>query len=557
MLFRRRLWLFARNPMRSGRAIVSTAGRQTRVQQSYERWIQHRGRTDCATANEVTSGPTLSVIMPVYNTEPMALSEAIESVLASTYANWELCIADDASTSPHIAPLLADYARSDRRVRIVWRDRQGHISAASNSAIKLATGEFVVLLDHDDRLTPDALREVAHVVRDHPKVDFIYSDEDKLDFSGNRIEPFFKPAWSPTLLTTGNYITHLAAMRRTLVIEVGGFRDVTVGSQDHDLFLRVVERSRAVAHIPTVLYSWRKSATSTAVGTGAKPYAIEAARIALQETVDRRGLAAYLQPSHLNGLFSVRYSLPTTPRISLVVAGESEYWKKALHPTGIEICDVTHVADDGPTGEADAIERGDGEYIIWLDSTARPINEESLANLVEYAQLDHVAVVGGRTADARVGELLQAGIVIGDGGQPSYAYAGLAPFPQRNFYLNLKDLAREVSAVHAGCCAVRRDVWHRLGGLRADLPPSLGIHDLCLRAGRAGFDVVYAPLAGFESRGSLPTVPAVGGYDWAWTDFCDPFWNPNLTPGTPDGLPLRYDGNRKARVRTVDPRPRD
>jgi len=267
--------------------------------------------------------------MPVYNTEPMALSEAIESVLASTYANWELCIADDASTSRHIKPLLAEYARSDGRVRIVWRDRQGHISAASNSAIEEATGEFVVLLDHDDRLTPDALREVARVVRDHPEVDFIYSDEDKLDFSGDRIEPFFKPAWSPTLLTSGNYITHLAAMRRTLVIEVGGFRDVTVGSQDHDLFLRVMERSRAVAHIPTVLYSWRKSATSTAVGTGAKQYAIEASRVALQEAIDRRGLAAHLQPSQLNGLFSVRYSLRTSPRISIVVVGESAYWKKA------------------------------------------------------------------------------------------------------------------------------------------------------------------------------------------------------------------------------------
>jgi GT2 family glycosyltransferase len=559
MLFRRRLCLFARNPMRSGRAIVSTAGRQTRVQQSYERWIQHRGRTDCATANEVTSGPTLSVIMPVYNTEPMALSEAIESVLASTYANWELCIADDASTSPHIAPLLAEYARSDRRVRIMWRDRQGHISAASNSAIKQATGEFVVLLDHDDRLTPDALREVARVVQDHPEVDFIYSDEDKLDFSGDQIEPFFKPAWSPTLLMTGNYVTHLAALRRSLVIEVGGFRDAAVGSQDHDLFLRVAERSRAIAHIPAVLYSWRKSDTSTAVGTGAKPYAIEAARMALQEAVDRRKPGAYLQPSHLNGLFFVRYALRTKPSVSLVVVGESEYWKKALNSTGIDICDVTHLMDDRPTGEspeAASIERGVGEYIVCLDSTVRPVDGESVLNLLEHAQLDHVAVVGGRTADARVGELLQAGVVIGDGGQPSYAYAGLAPFPQRNFYLNLKDLAREVSAVPVGCCAVRRDVWQRLGGLRADLPPSLGMPDLCLRAGQAGYDVIYTPLASFESRGPLPMLPSVADYDWSWTDFRDPFWNPNLTPGTSDGLPFRYDGGREARVRTLNPRPR-
>jgi O-antigen biosynthesis protein len=341
------------------------------------------------------------------------------------------------------------------------------------------------------------------------------------------------------------------------VMEVGGFRDVTVGSQDHDLFLRVVERSRAVAHIPTVLYSWRKSDTSTAVASGAKPYAIEAARFALQDAINRRGLEAYLEPSHLNGLFSLRYSVHTVPRVSLVVLGESEQWKKAPHSSSIHVCDVTYTLSGGPTGDShlvESIERGAGKYIVWIDSAARPADAESVLILLEYAQLAPVAVVGGRTTEARTGHLLQAGIVIGDQGQPRYAYAGLPPFPQRNFYLNLKDLPREVSAVHAGCCAVRREVWQDLGGLRPDLPLALGMHDLCLRAGAAGYDVFYTPLARFDSHGPLPIVPNVANYTWAWTDFNDPFWNPNLTPGTSDGLPFRHEGERKARVRSAHAR---
>lgn len=562
-LFRQRLVLFMRTPIRTAVALLASARSRERIQQSYAHWLGRRTHHAIPADSESVDCPLLSIIMPVFNTDITALREAIRSVAANSYQKWELCIADDASSDPQVRSELEEAADSDSRVRVTYRDLQGHISAASNSALKDATGEFIVLLDHDDCLTCDALWEVAHVIQSHPDVDFIYSDEDKLEPDGTRVEPFFKPAWSPVLLTAGNYVTHLAAMRRTLVNEVGGFRDETVGSQDYDLFLRVLEHSRAVAHIPDVLYSWRKSSSSTAAGSGAKPYAIEATRLLLTDMVERRQLdriGAFIQPSHLNGLFSVRYSTDTRPSVSLVVTGRSGYWEAGLDESTIVLCDVTQIPSlDDPVGvdSAESLQNGTGSFIVWVDSASRAADTGSVLALLEYAQLGHVAAVGGRTSDARVGSILQAGIIIGDAGQPHYAYAGLSPFPQPNFYLNLKDLPREVSGVHSGCCAFRRDVWRHLGGIRADLPPSLAIHDLCLRAGKAGFDVVYTPLARFKSAVALPVLPDVYRYDWPWKNFIDPFWNPNLSPDSPYGLPFRHGGRREARVRSAGTRCRD
>ena len=235
---------------------------------------------------------------------------------------------------------LERVATLDARVRVVYRTQSGHIAAVSNSALELAQGEFVVLLDHDDCLAPDALAAIAEVVANEPLVDLVYSDEDKLTPDGRRVTPFFKPAWSPALLTACNYVTHLAAARRTLVLARGGFRTETVGSQDHDLFLRLGEQARAVAHIPRVLYSWRMAPGSTAAASSAKPYTVAAARRAVQDAIARRGLDATLEPSHLNGLFIMRQRPPVPARVSLIVHGAGDAWRAALRLPGITVCDT-------------------------------------------------------------------------------------------------------------------------------------------------------------------------------------------------------------------------
>jgi hypothetical protein len=418
-----------------------------------------------------------------------------------------------------------------------------------------------VLLDHDDRLAPDALAAIAEVVASEPLVDLIYSDEDKLTPAGERVTPFFKPVWSPELLTACNYVTHLAAARRALVLALGGFRTETVGSQDHDLFLRVGEQARAVAHIPRVLYSGRMAPGSTAAASSAKPYTVAAARRAVQDAIARRGLDATLEPSHLNGLFIMRRRPPEHARVSLIVHGVGDAWRVALRLPGIEVCDIILLGDEGTSlpaprpGDpplAPALDDLTGDYLAWLDAGERP-EPRALTSLLARLRDEQLGFVGGVTV--RCGVVLHAGLIFGAGGQPRYAYAGLPTLPQRNFYLNLKDLVHEVSAVALGGCATRRETWRALGGWRGDLPLALAMADLCLRAQTTNCQTnLLTPLARFSRAAPLPPLPDVANYAWPWRDYRDPFWNPNLDLDRADGLPFRCPGDLGARVRYRGPR---
>lgn len=542
-IFLLRLGMIGRRPVRNTRALMSIARRRETVETAYAAWRSASISRDEALPTD--AGPTLSVIMPVYNVDRDLLVEAIESVRGQSYARWELCIADDASTEAHVRQVLEHYAALDRRIRIRFRHTTGHIAAASNTALEEATGDFVVLLDHDDLLAPRALQHVAEVIVDCPTVDFIYSDEDKIDPAGAHCDPFFKPAWSPTLLTSCNYITHLAAIRRTLVAELGGFRTETVGSQDHDLFLRVAEVARCVAHIPRVLYSWRMAPGSTALASSSKPYAVAAARRALDDSVARRGLHAEVRETHLNGIFVLRHSLQPV-QASVVVRGSGSEWQQILDVEGLHIRDVLHL--DPSTGERGTwatskdISALRGEYLIWIDSGSRPATPESVRALLEQLQSPGARIAGGMTVDADA--VLQAGLVVGAGGQPMFAGAGLPLLPHRHMYLNLKDLPHEVAAVWIGCAATRRDPWAELGGWNDFLPPDLAMVDLCLRADRAGHRVVYTPLARFRRGTQLPPLKSVRTVDWPWRDTLDPVYSPNLDPSSPDGLPFLHGENR-------------
>lgn len=554
-LFARRvaaiLSMFMSDPAASAGAVRATRKRRVEIERGYQVWLAERAASPPASAGR---GPLLSIIMPVYNTDERLLEETIQSVRRQTYARWELCIADDASTVPGIRPLLENHERADSRIRVSYRQATGHISAASNSALTLAGGEFVVLLDHDDLLSPDALAVIAGAANEDPRIDFIYSDEDKIDEEGKRSQPFFKPAWSPTLLSTCNYITHLSAIRRSLVLDVGGFRDEMVGSQDHDLFLRVTERARMIAHIPDVLYSWRMTPDSTSRTPTAKPYALNAAKRALEDAVGRRGLPAVVQETHLSGIFQLRRRLPRRPRVSLIVLGNGDNWRETLQYDELDVCDV--VLLDGTQVEPAALhtpvaaEIGacTGDYLVFLDASFRPGGAQSITSMLEHLQDDQIAITGGTTRRLN-GDILQAGLTLGDLGQPFYAYASLSMLPQPNFYLNLKDLPHEVAAVYAGCCAMRHETWRRLEGWNGDLPPVLAMSDLCLRALRDNYAIIYTPLAHFECSDELAGIPSVRLFDWAWGEFHDPFWNPNMNPSSADGLPFRRGASDGVRTR--------
>ncbi|NBW97002.1 MAG: glycosyltransferase, partial [Planctomycetia bacterium] len=297
---------------------------------AYAAWVREH---DTPTASDLAAmresvesfvhAPTISVVMPVYNTPHQILEEAIESVRAQAYERWELCIADDVSTAPHVRAILERYAAADRRIKVLFRTSRGNISTTSNTALEMATGDFVALLDHDDILPPHALYWVAEAINRRPDAAILYSDEDKIDGDGRRFHPYFKCDFNHELFLAQNLVSHLGVYRRDLIVGLGGFRSEYDGSQDHDLALRVVAavgRERVV-HIPRVLYHWRAVSGSTAVSVDEKQYSVDAARRAVAAHLAEIGRGGTVEASpDAPGFHRVRHPLPATrPLVSIVI----------------------------------------------------------------------------------------------------------------------------------------------------------------------------------------------------------------------------------------------
>jgi glycosyltransferase involved in cell wall biosynthesis len=264
--------------------------------------------------------PLISILLPVYNTDEIWLRKCLDSVLDQLYSHWELCIADDASTKPHVRHVLEEYASRDPRIRVVFRKENGHISACSNSALSLATGEYIALLDHDDELSVDALYENAVLLNRYPDADMIYSDEDKIDTQGRRHSPFFKPDWSPDTFLSHMYTCHLGVYRTGLIRKVGGFRVGFEGSQDYDLVLRFTEHTTKIHHIPKVLYHWRTIKGSTALTHDSKSYAYVSGLNAIREALKRRGEGGFVE--HVEGYpgqYLVHYPVRDNPKITILI----------------------------------------------------------------------------------------------------------------------------------------------------------------------------------------------------------------------------------------------
>lgn len=250
--------------------------------------------------------PLISIVVPVYNTDRQWIEKAVESVIAQVYDNWELCLANDGSTAPHVRPTLDECARKDKRVKVTHLPENRGISGATNAALEIASGEFIAFMDSDDELPPVALYEMVAFLNEHPEADVIFSDEDKLSLEGQREKPEFKPGWSPQLFLTYNYINHLTICRKALVDTVGRFRPEFNWSQDYDLYLRVTEQTDNIYHIPKILYHWRSIPGSSAAKVDTRPKALEASRQLLEETLHRRGLEGVVKDGLRPGTFKVK-----------------------------------------------------------------------------------------------------------------------------------------------------------------------------------------------------------------------------------------------------------
>lgn len=511
----------------------------------YRRWIDRydslgdRDRTRIrARVQSMKYRPRFSIIMPVYNSSEIWLNQAVASVERQLYSDWELCIADDASTEDHVWPLLQQYAARNPRIKCVRRDCNGHISAASNSALELATGEFIALMDHDDEISAHALFLIAEELQAYPDAEIIYSDEDKIDERGRRREPFLKPDWSPQLLRSLHYVSHLAVYQADLVHKVQGFRVGFEGCQDYDLLLRCSEHVKAhqVRHIPHVLYHWRRTPESLAYAADAKPYIYETAIRVLNEHLTRTGQSGRGECCPLPWAFRVRPNCEQDwPGVSLIVRGSEGRLLRNSHIQSLlavtdyselEVlldvggCEdhfslpddesVTVVGIQHAPGSSDlhsiavAANAASKSVLCFVNGDVEFRDPDWLKELVHVA-LDHdVGIVGGRILDAH-GNTEHCGYVIGADREMVSPYRGcradfLTPFASIN-------VVRNCSAVSARCLMVQRSVFEELEGFDescADVEQA-GI-DLCFRARKAQYQVVWTPFATAYVRHGVPPV---------------------------------------------------
>lgn len=522
--------------------------------------------------------PLISVIVPVYNVDEIWLRKCLDSVLNQHYTHWELCIADDASTKPHIKPLLQAYARKDQRIKLVFCKENGHISRSSNAALEIAAGEYIALLDHDDELAPEALYENVSLLNKHRDADVIYSDEDKISVKGERYDPFFKPDWLPDLLTSQMYTCHLTLYRKSLVEEAGGFRVGYEGSQDFDLMLRVSELTGNIYHIPKILYHWRTIPTSTASSSGSKDYTQDAGRRALEDAIRRRNLSARVEAVEgCSNTYNLKYTLEKEPKVSILIPTRNmastlevcldsifaktrydnfeviiidngsdeqelfallDHWKQR-EPDRFKVCPL-HIPFNYSRLNNEAAAQAEGELLLLLNNDIEVISENWLYDMAAQAVRPEIGAVGSRLLYPD-GTLQHAGVVLGIGGVAGHSHKHFAS--NHPGYFNRLLIASNYTAVTAACLMVRKSLYEEVGGLEEGLQVAFNDVDFCLKLWAAGYNNIWLPDVKLyhhesKSRGHEDTPEKQERFrgecefiqaKWGPLLENDPAYNPNLT----------------------------
>lgn len=512
---------------------------------NYREWVRRydaldahdRERMKCNIAG-FNEHPLISVVMPVYNTPIELLDQAIRSVRAQIYPKWELCIADDASPNESVRQLLAQHAEQDERIKIIFRNQNGHISAASNSAVELASGEFVALMDHDDLLSEHALYWVVHAISEHPDAHLIYSDEDKISADGVRYDPYFKCEYNRELMLAQNMISHLGVYRRSMLLSLGGFRESFDGAQDYDLALRFLQSisPQQVVHIPRVLYHWRAIRGSAAYATGEKHYAADASRRAVQEHLRCVGVEAHVMSApQAPTMNRVRYALPERPPMASILIPtrdsadllakcvESIQSRSSWENYEIIVIDngsveeetfrlfdgmrsnrVRVIRDDSPFNFSAlnnlAAREAQGEVICLLNNDIEVITSDWLEEMLGFAMQPGVGCVGARLWYPD-GRLQHGGVVVGLGGVAGHAHKYCSRSDPGYFKRAL--LHQGFSAVTGACLMVRKEIFAQVGGLDEELAVAFNDIDFCLRVRERGYRNVWTPYAEFVHHESL------------------------------------------------------
>lgn len=561
----------------------------------YAEWISRHEKPDLKEQRKEAQGfayrPLISILMPVYNVEIKWLEKCIDSVLDQTYDHWELCISDDASTDPAIRKCLESYQAKDDRIKVVFRKENGHISLATNSALEIAEGEFIALLDNDDELPPFALYEVAKVLNVHPELDVIYSDEDKIDADGNRFDPHFKADWSPDTLMGNNYISHLGVYRTSIVKELGGFRKGYEGSQDYDLVLRVTEQIPAdhIYHIDRVLYHWRTIPGSTASNGEAKSYIYDSGVKALTDALSRRNIKGSVRPGRISGFYEIAYDVLQEDLVSVIIPTKNGYEDlKTCVDSIIEKTSYSNyeiiIADNGSTDPKMqelfaeykhqlkdrfivelidipfnysrinnlAAEKANGKYFLFLNNDTEVIEPDWMTVMVSYAQFDRIGCVGAKLFYPD-DTTQHAGVLLGIGGVAGHA---LNNYDRTHCgYFGRLVIDVNYLAVTAACMMVKAADFNAVNGFDETLEVAFNDVDLCLKVYELGRYNVYAhqaELYHFESksRGYEDTpekqrrfAGEIKKMQDKWPSYIahDPFYNDNLTKEGIGDFSLRPD----------------
>lgn len=554
------------------------------LNQDYKRYLEHNhlGAKELAElkekADDLKYKPKISILTPVHNVERRWLNACINSVLNQVYANWELCLYDDSSSYDETVEALRSWENSDVRIKVAYGEENQHISGASNECLKMATGDYVGLLDHDDELTADALYQVVKEINEAPEVDFFFSDEDKMELNGERTEPYFKPGFNEDLFLSNNYLCHFSVIRKSLVDEVSGFRKGYEGSQDYDLFLRVYEKTDKIKHIPKVLYHWRKIPGSTAAVYNDKGYANAASLKALHDHLERKGEKGEVENGLWPGSFRIRREVDSKPLVSIIIPFKDQVgllekcldsiWEKTSYPNYELIlidnnssekatlryikeidkkCQLYSFEEDFNFAAINNLgaEKAKGEYLLLLNNDTEITQEDWIEAMLEQASRKEVGAVGAKLLYPD-GNVQHAGVIFGLKGFANHAFLGRSD--KDNVYYGNANVVRNYVAVSAACLIVSKKKFNEVAGMDQQLAVAYNDLDFCLKLREKGYRNVYTPFAklihkesksrGYENnpekRARLAKEEKYMLKKWGEEVLNDEYFNDNLDPQSLD-----------------------
>ena len=533
----------------------------------YEVYIPDEETLEKQRKHKFKKTPLISIAVPAYQTPTEFLKQMIDSLIAQTYPNWELCIANASPDNEEMQRVLADYAAKDARVRFCNLKENLGIAENTNQAFAMAKGEFLGLLDHDDLLAPNALYEIVQALQEHPQADTFYTDEDKVTTElDEHFQPHLKPDFNLDLLRSNNYICHFFVARRSIVEKVGGFRKEFDGAQDYDFIFRCTENSREVVHIPEILYHWRTHKASTAVNPASKMYAFEAGKRAIEAHLERNGVKGVVSHTPDLGFYRVQYPVQGEPLVSVIIPNKDEKetlrtcleslkkntdynsttdeifryykelskdpqihllrWKKEFNYSAINNFGAAHAK---------------GEYLLFLNNDIKTINPDWMTEMLGVCQRPEVGGVGAKLIYPD-NTIQHAGCVIGMGGIAGHMFVDMPA--ERTGYLHKASLLQDMSAVTAACLMMKKEIFEKVGGFTPELAVAFNDVDLCLKVRKENALIVYDPYAKLyhmesKTRGAEDSKEKVRRFQTEieymrchWLDILkngDPYYNKNLS----------------------------